>query len=51
MIVQEPFGNNLIRTYSDNNKMLLQVETGKKYVEAIDVTPLRYTYQETNENQ
>jgi hypothetical protein len=37
-----------IRTYSDENKYILQVETGYKYSEAIDVTPLRYTYIETD---
>jgi hypothetical protein len=29
--------------------MLLQVETGLKYVDPVDVMPCRYTYAETNE--
>lgn len=37
----------LYKTYSDNNKMILQVETGIEYSEAIDVYPIRYTYVET----
>lgn len=38
---------NLIRHYSDDNKTILQVETGIEYDEAIDVYPCRYTYKET----
>ena len=41
-------GVNLIRTYSDENKYIKQVETGNEYTEAIDVEPLRYTYVETD---
>ena len=52
MIKQEYYttikdGITLYRTYSDNNKMILQVETGIEYSEAIDVYPVRYTYVET----
>lgn len=39
----------LIKHYSDAGFMLLQVETGIKYTDPIDVFPCRYTYQETNE--
>lgn len=39
----------LIKHYSDTGMLLLQVETGAKYGEAIDVVPCRYTYEETNE--
>lgn len=39
----------LIRHYSDANYMLLQVETGIKYADPIDVIPCRYTYRETDE--
>ena len=39
----------LIKHYSDKNVMLLQVETGVKYAEPIDVVPCRYTYTETTE--
>ena len=38
---------NIIRTWTnDKTKMLLQVETGNTYDEALDLYPCRYTYQE-----
>ena len=40
-------GVNLIRTYSDENKVIRQVETGAEYNEAIDVEG-KYTYEETD---
>ena len=39
----------LIKHYSDAGYMLLQVETGEKYAEPVDLVPCRYTYEETNE--
>ena len=39
----------LIRNYSDAGMMIRQVETGVLYSEAVDVLPLRYTYEETSE--
>ena len=39
----------LIKHYSDAGFMLLQVETGDKYSDPIDVVPCRYTYEETDE--
>lgn len=39
----------LIKHYSDAGFMLLQVETGVKYSDPVDVVPCRYTYEETNE--
>ena len=39
----------LIRHYSDSGMMLLQVETGIQYEEAVDVVPCPYTYEETSE--
>ena len=39
----------LIQHYSDAGYMLLQVETGIKYADPIDVVPCRYTYVETEE--
>ena len=39
----------LIKHYSDAGFMLLQVETGIKYADPIDVVPCRYTYTETDE--
>lgn len=40
--------NTLIRHYSDSGKVLLQVETGINYDEAVDILPCRYTYEETD---
>lgn len=37
----------LYRTYSDSNKYIIQIETNRRYTEAIDVYPIRYTYKET----
>lgn len=39
----------LIRHYSDKGFLLLQVETGAKYSDPVDVVPCPYTYEETNE--
>lgn len=39
----------LIKHYSDAGFMLLQVETGVKYSDPIDIFPCPYTYEETNE--
>lgn len=39
----------LVRHYSDIGMMLLQVETGAKYSDPVDVVPCRYTYEETDE--
>lgn len=52
MIKQEKIvinGRELVKTYSDNNKFIIQNETGTKYIEAIDV-PDKYTYTETDED-
>ena len=54
MIIQKTYKDenevehfNLMETYSDNpDKTLLQVETGRTYDKAVDVVPVRYTYQE-----
>lgn len=42
-------GVNLYRTYSDENYVMLQVETNRLYQEAIDVESANYTYVETEE--
>ena len=52
MIIKEFYkkrsdGVNLYRTYSDSNLMIMQVETGNVYAEAIDVENAAYTYEET----
>lgn len=54
MIKQEYFSTRedgviLTRTYSDEHKYILQIETNIKYEEAIDTTPVRYTYEELDE--
>lgn len=41
-------GVNLYRTYSDENFMIRQNETGDLYDEAIDVENAQYTYTETD---
>ena len=42
-------GRELIKSYSDNNKYIIQNETGAKYTEAIDI-PNKYTYTESEED-
>lgn len=44
-------GVKLFRIYSDNDKDLLQVETGAVYGEAIDVEDATYTYQEVDREE
>ena len=39
----------LLHTYSDNNKYILQIETNVKYDEAYDIIACKYTYKETEE--
>ena len=49
MIKQEKVTINnkeLLHTYSDSNKYILQVETNVEYNEAYDVIPCKYTYTE-----
>jgi hypothetical protein len=43
-------GVDLYITKSPNNKMIIQVETGIEYSEAIDVYPVRYTYIESKKD-
>lgn len=43
-------GVNLYRTYSDDNKYIIQEQTGAQYVEAIDIENSGYTYIESNES-
>ena len=50
MILTELLNNGtLIRHYSDQGFLLLQVETGAKYSDPVDVVPCPYTYKETDE--
>lgn len=39
----------LIKHYSDEGYLLLQVETGVKYSEPVDIYPCPFTYEETDE--
>jgi hypothetical protein len=53
MIIKEFYrtrsdGINLYRHYSDKKYMLLQVETGIKYDEAIDIEDAPFSYEETD---
>lgn len=41
-------GVNLYRTYSDDNRYIIQEQTGVEYVDAIDVEGKGYTYIEGN---
>ena len=50
MIKQETIiinGRELVKTYSDNNKYIIQNETGIEYVEAVDI-PNKFTYTESD---
>lgn len=38
--------NTLIRHFSDEGKIIRQVETGAIYSEAVDVVPCEFTYEE-----
>lgn len=52
MIKQETIivnGKQLVKTYSDNNKYIIQNETGETYPEAVDL-PNKYTYTESDED-
>lgn len=39
-----------IKHYSDNNKYIIQSETGNEYTEAVNPYPSRYTYTETKKD-
>ena len=47
-------GIDLYKTYSDENKIIRQIETGNEYDEAIDVADengnIKYTYEETDKD-
>lgn len=40
----------LLRHYSDNNKYIIQVDTGIKYAEAVDVLNTNHIYRESEED-
>ena len=49
MVIKETINENLVRHYSDEKKKIRQIETGVIYIEAVDVIPCRYTYEEVDE--
>lgn len=52
MIVREILfinGRELVKTYSDSGKYIIQNETGVEYTEAIDI-PNKYTYTESEKD-
>ena len=52
MIKQEKIfvnGRELVKTYSNTGKYIIQNETGAKYAEAVDV-PNKYSYSESEED-
>ena len=52
MIVEEFLrGGKFVRHYSDSGKMILQVETGEEYSDAVDLMPCKYTYTETEQSE
>ena len=51
MIVQEKVvirKRKFMKTYSDAGKMIRKTETGAVYVEALDLEPCSFTYEETD---
>lgn len=49
MIIEEVLEDGRIRHYSDQNLRIKQVETGIIYDDAVDNTPCKYTYEETDQ--
>ena len=49
MIIETLLNEDTVMHKSDRNVMLLQMETGIRYSEPIDVYPCPYTYEETDE--
>lgn len=51
MIVKEFLQDGkFVRNYSDAGKMILQIETGIEYSDAIDLATCDYTYKEVTNN-
>ena len=42
-------GVNLHRTYSDINHYIIQDQTGRQYIDAVDIEDSGYTYTESDE--
>ena len=43
-------GRELLKHYSDNNKYIIQTDTGIRYSSAIDIPTTTHTYEESNED-
>lgn len=43
-------GKQLCKHYSNENKIIIQVETQTEYAEAIDIMPCPYTYVESDKD-
>ena len=43
-------GIELLKHYSDNNKYIIQIDTGIKYGSAVDPIDTTHTYEESNED-
>lgn len=53
MIINERIeinGVKLCKQYSDRGKYIIQIETGNKYAEAIDISPCPYIYAESDKD-
>lgn len=48
MIITKTLADGRILHYSDAGMMIRQIETGNLYEDAVDVQPLRYSYEETD---
>lgn len=48
MIQIEKINENFVKTYSDSDYKIRQIETGRIYINAVDRLPLKYTYEETD---
>ena len=48
MVRSETINNMVVRHYSDQNKMIRQVETDTLWTDAVDVVPCQFTYEETS---
>ena len=49
MIRKELYGDNLYRTYSDEDYKIRQIETGIIFDDALDTEDSEFTYEETDE--
>ena len=54
MLIEEHIvidGRELLKHYSDNNKYIIQVDTGIKYADAVDILNTTHTYRESEESR